>query len=129
VGSLAITWKKPGTGDTVSQVIDLSAPFTSQTVPAQGYFTSFTSEKGFVMLNLFAGFQLAARSARDGDARGADATLGPLETSVLAWLQKSPDPDIEDDLKYLRLFRKNLGKLQDYKQLPPPLPQNPWPND
>jgi Ca-activated chloride channel family protein len=81
------------------------------------------------MLNLFAGFQLAARSARDGDARGADATLAPLEQSVMSWLQRSPDPDIEDDLKYLRLFRKNLGKLGDYKQLPPAIPQNPWPYD
>ncbi len=129
VGSLAITWKKPATGDTVSQVIDLSAPFTTQTVPKDGYFSSFTSEKGFVMLNLFAGFQLAARSARDGDARGADATLAPLEQSVMSWLQRSPDPDIEDDLKYLRLFRKNLGKLNDYNQLPPAIPQNPWPYD
>lgn len=127
LGNLAISWKHPTTGETVSQVVDLSSPYTTQSLPKEGYFTSFTSEKGFVMLNILAGFQLAAASVQDNDARGADATLAPLEASVMSWLQKNPDPDIEDDLKYLRLFRKNLGKLQDYSSLPPAIPQNPWP--
>lgn len=130
VGSLALSWKHPLTGEVRSQRIDIEAPSAPDAPPEAGYFSNETVEKGFVMLNLFAGFQLAAQLAADADPRTARRTLEALRPNVEAWLAEHPDPDIEDDLRYLDLFIQNLivaeMRVQPYTPAEPP---NPWPAD
>ncbi|WP_437781442.1 vWA domain-containing protein [Sorangium sp. So ce1097] len=130
VGSLELTWKHPLTGEARSQKVDIEAPSTPDAPPEGGFFSDATVEKGFVMLNLFAGFKLAAQLAADADPRTARRTLEALRPNVEAWLEENEDPDVEDDLRYVDLFIQNLieaeANVQPYTPADPP---NPWPAD
>lgn len=130
VGSAAIRYTDPVTGEEHSQVVDIRAPHLPGHTPEEGYFSDATSEKAFVMLNIFAGFQMAARLARDADARSAQSTLLALQSSVQSWLVANNDPDISDDLHYIELFIENLQSAIDSSpDYPTPPPSNPWPAD
>ena len=100
MGSLALSWRHPLTGEAHAQEVDIEAPSAPDAPPEAGYFSGDTVEKGFVMLNIFAGFDLACRLAADSDPRTARRTLEALKPNVASWLASNPDPDIEDDLKY-----------------------------
>ncbi|WP_437600480.1 vWA domain-containing protein [Sorangium sp. So ce590] len=130
VGSLALSWKHPLTGETHAQQVDIEAPSTPDAPPEGGYFSGDTVEKGFVMLNLYAGFKLAAQLAADADPRTARRTLEALRPNVEAWLEEHPDPDVEDDLRYVNLFIENLITVEaDVQPYTPAEPPNPWPAD
>jgi Ca-activated chloride channel family protein len=130
VGKLSMTYKNPLTGVTETQEADIKAPSAPDKPPASGYFTSGTVEKGFVMLNIYAGFKLATELAMDSDPRTARRTLEALRPNVQAWLDTHTDPDIQDDLEYVDLFIANLKVVEQqttpYEPAPPP---NPWPAD
>ncbi|UQA57684.1 vWA domain-containing protein [Polyangium aurulentum] len=130
VGTLSLSYKNPVTGATVTEVKDIKAPNAPDAPPTEGYFSSDTVEKGFVMLNIYAGFKLAAQLAADSDPRTARRTLEALRQNVATWLQANPDPDIENDLVYIDLFIKNLlvveAQVTPYQPADPP---NPWPAD
>ncbi|WP_437571298.1 vWA domain-containing protein [Sorangium sp. So ce542] len=130
VGSLALSWRHPLTGEIHAQEVEIEAPSTPDAPPEGGYFSGDTVEKGFVMLNLYAGFKLAAQLAADADPRTARRTLEALRPNVEAWLEEHPDPDVEDDLRYVDLFIENLitaeANTQPYTPAEPP---NPWPAD
>jgi Ca-activated chloride channel homolog len=128
VGNLTISYKDPATGQTKTQNVDIAAPHVFDK-PAP-YFTDDTVEKGFVMLNLYAGFKLASQLAADSDPRTARRTLEALRPNVDTWLADHPDPDIQDDLKYVDLFIENL-KIVEAQTTPytPADPPNPWPAD
>jgi len=128
VGSLFLSYKDPITGQTKEQSADIKAPHAFD-APST-FFTDATVEKGFVMLNIFAGFKMATDLATDSDPRTARITLEALRPNVNDWLMQNPDPDIQDDLKYVDLFIANL-KTVEAQTIPytPAPPQNPWPAD
>ncbi|WP_438018029.1 VWA domain-containing protein [Sorangium sp. So ce315] len=130
VGSLELSWRHPLTGEARSQKVDIEAPSTPDAPPEGGFFSDATVEKGFVMLNLFAGFKLAAQLAADADPRTARRTLEALRPNVETWLEQNEDPDVKDDLRYVDLFIQNLieaeANVQPYTPADPP---NPWPAD
>lgn len=128
VGMLGLSYKDPLTGQTKTQLSDIKAPHAFD--KPSDYFTDGTVEKGFVMLNLYAGFKLASQLAADSDPRTARRTLETLRPNVDGWLAKNPDPDIQDDLKYVDLFITNLQKVEA-QTIPyePQDPPNPWPAD
>lgn len=127
VGNVAISWTDPLTGARHQSTTTITSPHAPDAVPVDGWFTSRTVEKGFVMLNLYAGFELAARLALDRDPGAARGVLTELATSVGEWLRTNPDPDIEDDLTYVDLFIDNLETLAN--QTPLARPPEPWPAD
>ena len=126
---LTMSWRDPLTGELKGQELTLENPNEPGVIPAAGYFTNFTVEKGFVMLNLLVGFEIAAELARDGDSGTARGVLNALREGVQAWLdeQETPDPDIEDDLRYVDMFRQNLNRLGN--PTPVTTPPEPWPID
>jgi Ca-activated chloride channel family protein len=130
VGSVAFSWKHPVTGMTHSESIQVESPYMPGLVPEEGYFTGPTIEKGFVMLNLFAGFKMATQLAADSDPRTARRVLEALRPNVQAWVDANPDVDVADDLTYVDLFIENLivveSQTQPYEPADPP---NPWPAD
>jgi Ca-activated chloride channel family protein len=67
-------------------------------------------EKAFVMLNVYAGFEMASTRATCGDYASALGVLEPLRDSVAAWITDHPDPDIEDDLRYIEKYIDNLRR-------------------
>ncbi len=127
VGSLTLEYRKPGTDELVHQQVEISSPHGFDTPDA--FFDNLTAEKSFVTLNIFVGFQLASARATSGDLTGALNVLDGLGSNVSAWLLQHPDADIEDDLRYIEMFRSNLvahGALE-----PPPgqTKPEPWPQD
>jgi Ca-activated chloride channel family protein len=130
VGTLDLEYTHPLTGATVTQQAAITAPNTPDAPPDEGWFTDATVEKGFVMLNLYAAFKVAAELAFDSDPRTARRTLEAIRPNVAAWLDTTPDPDIADDLRYVDMFIANLIAVEDtvptYTPAPPP---NPWPAD
>jgi Ca-activated chloride channel family protein len=129
VGHLTLTYNKPGSEEVVAQEAKILSGLEPGEAPAQGHFDGAGVEKAFVMLNIFAGFEMAADRSQFGDYRGALSVLEPLAESVQTWLADNPDPDIEDDLLYLQKFIDNLERQG--AEAPPPQqnPPEPWPQD
>ncbi len=136
VGDLKLHYRVPNTETYVDEQVAIKIPVAPDQVDLEkGTFEDVSVQKGFVMLNIFTGFQMAATRAAQGDLTGAYHVLDGLEKNVAAWLVTTPDFDIEDDLKYIRLFQQNLlnaGAAETPPTQPgqePPPPSEPWPND
>ncbi|MCO4763984.1 MAG: VWA domain-containing protein [Myxococcales bacterium] len=133
VGTVKLSWKHPTTGKIHTQTQKIDKKAAKIQIADGGIFTNKTVEKGFVMLNLFVGFQQASQLAVDGDPGAAIGTLLALKGAVQGWLDDKkkagdkPDPDIKDDLVYVDLFLTNLKKLK--YQTPISKPPEPWPKD
>ncbi|NVB37133.1 VWA domain-containing protein [Pseudenhygromyxa sp. WMMC2535] len=129
VGRLEFAYQVPGTEDIVEQSVDITSPLAAWETPEDGFFTDASVEKGFVMLNIYVGFRMAATRAAGGDYAGALTVLEPLVDSVEGWLAQNPDADIEDDLFYIRLFIQNIEEAGGAINTPNPVPPDPWPED
>lgn len=130
VGQLMLEYKNPLNGMTLTQQTTIKATSMPNSPPPEGHFTNDTAEKGFVMLNIYAGFKMATELAADADPRTARRTLEALRGSVDTWLQSNPDPDIQDDRKYIDLFISNLMTVEStVPEYQPAEPSNPWPVD
>jgi Ca-activated chloride channel family protein len=129
VGSLQMTYDRPSDGEAVEQAFKITTALQPGDTPEAGEFSFTGVEKAFVMLNVFAGFEMASTRAAYGDYNGALAVLVPLSDGVEAWLEGNPDADIEDDLRYIDKFIANLQAKGG--GLPPPEsnPPEPWPQD
>lgn len=133
VGHLSMTWTDPATNERKEQNIAINSPEAPGVIPAGGFFTDATVEKGFVMLNVLVGFQMAAELAYDADIGSAIGVLQALKAEIEDWLGTvEGDPDIEDDLRYLDLFVANLQRrgVEIHGSEPPVrVPPEPWPQD
>jgi Ca-activated chloride channel family protein len=129
VGHIDLRYTKPETGELVVQSVDVASPLSAWETPAGGLFESESVEKGFVMLNIYVGFEMAAERASYGDYAGALTILRPLSESVAQWLVEHDDPDVEDDLIYVDLFVTNLEQQGGTTNTPNPVPPEPWPSD
>jgi Ca-activated chloride channel family protein len=129
VGRIDFSYKVPGTGEIVEQFTEISSPLGPWETPEGGWFTNDTVEKGFVMLNIYVAFEMAATRAASGDDAGALSILQPLVLSVEEWLVSNPDEDIEDDLFYAYRFIENIEARGSTTNSPNPVPPEPWPAD
>jgi Ca-activated chloride channel homolog len=129
VGLLTMTWDEPGTDETKNTTVKVRTPLQPGETPEGGHFSFSGVEKSFVMLNIYAGFEMAAVRSSYGDLGGARGVLVPLAGQVEAWLADNPDADIEDDLRYLRKFIANLEAKGAAEAPTSPNPPNPWPQD
>jgi Ca-activated chloride channel family protein len=125
VGDINFVYETADGSSMVDQQVEIRSPLAAWETPDNGYFEQESVEKGFVMLNLFVGFQMAAERAAAGDDPAALAVLGALEENVTAWEQVHPDSDIEDDLIYVRLFIENIEARASSTNTP--IPVEPWP--
>jgi len=123
-----------------TQQIEIRAPFAPGEMPDDGFFRILSQaenpedyeasvEKGFVMLNIFAGFRMATQAVGRRDFDSALVTLLALEGSATEWHDANHDEDIEDDLDILSRFIRNLmaagaGQPDDEQE-----PEDPWPQD
>ena len=122
-----IDWKDPRAGSTLGDIFPIVNPALPGVVQKGGYFDNFTVEKGFVMVNILVGFEVATAFAAEGDYAAALAVLTAMEPALEAWLSDNPDPDLADDLTYVERFIENLvtATTGTSVQLPPPV--EPWP--
>jgi Ca-activated chloride channel homolog len=129
VGQLEFRYRVPKTGDLVEQQVAIASPLAPWETPTDGHFQSESTEKGFVMLNIYVGFEMAATRAAIGDYGGALTILRPLRDSVRDWVNSHDDADIADDLLYIELFITNLEAQGGTTHTPNPVPPEPWPSD
>jgi Ca-activated chloride channel family protein len=126
VGHATLTWTHPQTAQVLTQEVQVDGPgMPGMLVPVGGSFTNPTVEKGFVMLNLLVGLQMACQLAADSDPGAARGVLEAMDAVARPWEKAHPDPDIDDDLKYVELFIQNLKNLA--QQTPVSKPPEPWP--
>jgi Ca-activated chloride channel family protein len=130
VGRIEFSYRDPITDEVVLQEVDISSPLAAWETPEDGWFAGPSVEKGFVMLNIYVGFRMAAQRASVGDDPSALSTLRALEQSVAQWLLANDDEDIADDLLYIQLFIENLEARGIASHSPNPIPPpEPWPSD
>ncbi len=125
-----VSWKDPVDATALGQLVPITAAGAPTAIPLDGYFTDFTAEKAFVMLNLLVGFEMAAALVEDGDLPGARGLLTAVEGAVEGWSADNPDPDIEDDLDYVGLFIDNVVEAETQLGInvpPPEVQPDPWP--
>ncbi len=136
VGQLDLSYRVPSTEEYVEQTVEINSPKTFG--DPDFFFENASAEKGFVTLNVFVGFKMAAERASVGDGRGALVVLQGLAQNVESWLLENPDADIEDDLQYIYMFIDNLiaagaedplAQQSEPMPPPPPTPPEPWPQD
>ena len=127
VGDLKLRYRDALSKEIVEQMTTVDAQLAPNDTGR--FFETESVEKGFVMLNIYMGFQMAATRAQSGDDQGALNLLLGLDGAVDGWLADNPDFDIEDDLKYIRLFIENLRDRGAAEPPPSQLPPNPWPED
>lgn len=129
VGRIDFEYQVPGTDEIVEQYVEITSPLGPWETPESGWFSNDTVEKGFVMLNIYVAFEMAATRASNGDDAGALSILRPLTLSVEDWLAAHPDADIEDDLFYAHRFIENIEARGSTTNSPNPVPPEPWPAD
>ena len=129
VGELQFSYRDPASDQFLEQTVKILSPLKPGETPTEGLFSAPGAEKSFVMLNIYMGFRMAAQQAEMGDLGGALSMLLGLDQNVSLWLESNPDADIEDDLRYIRLFEENLRARQaETPPGSPPAPE-PWPQD
>jgi Ca-activated chloride channel family protein len=129
IGELRLRYRHPVDKQYIEEVAAIRTAVDPDQIDLEaGVFDNPSAEKGFVMLNIFVGFEMASTRAAQGDLRGALNVLESLEGAVEGWLVDNPDYDIEDDLKYIRLFAANLVAAGANADPETPLPE-PWPQD
>ena len=129
VGHIDFSYTEPGTGELIEQSVEITSPLAPWETPEGGLFEGEAVEKGFVMLNIYVAFEMAAERASFGDYASALTILRPLGDSVADWLGDHDDADIEDDLLYVDLFIHNLENQGGETHTPNPVPPDPWPAD
>lgn len=129
VGSLVMTYAVPGSEETVVQEVPITSTLAPGDTPEGGAFDGAGVEKAFVMLNIYAGFDMASARASYGDLGGALGVLLPLRDSVATWLEDNDDADIEDDLLYIDKFIQNLQARGAATPPPERRPPEVWPAD
>jgi Ca-activated chloride channel homolog len=129
VGRIAMSYERPADGETVTQEVPITTTLSPGELPEGGAFDGIAVEKSFVMLNIFVGFRLASERALWGDDQGGLTVLLALADSVQSWLTDHPDEDIEDDLRYVRMFIDNLRARGAAEPPPEKNPPEPWPAD
>lgn len=110
VARLTLSWTDPRSGERHSGEVAIAGP--AGAVSAEGWYTSETVAKGFAMLYVYRGLHIAAEQAAIADTGAARGILEAVEENVAGWLVGHPDPDIEDDLRWVERFREVLEALE-----------------
>jgi Ca-activated chloride channel family protein len=105
IADLRLTYRAPGTTETVTQNVALDYASDPLETPDEPYLSGAEMAERYAMYNLFLGFR-AATNTYDGSC--AAAALVATRTQAVAWNERHADPDIEADLVLLDKFLANL---------------------
>jgi Ca-activated chloride channel family protein len=105
IADLRLTYRVPGSTETVTQNVALDYAADPLETPDDPYLSGAEMAERYAMYNLFLGFR-AATSSYDGSC--AAAALLATRANAVAWAERHPDPDIDADLVLLDMFVANL---------------------
>ena len=129
VGDITMTYRDPGSDETVEQTVSVENPLKPNAAPEVGEFSTDTVEKAFVALNIFAGFRMATDRASRGAAGAALDILEPLRDNVDDWVAAKPDEDIEADLEIMNQLIGIIESRAQRAESRVGQRPNPWPRD
>lgn len=127
VGQIHLTYRDPNGGASWQQSVAIANPYAPGESPVSGHFAGNSVAKAFVMLNAYAGLNMASESVARNDLNGALRNLRPLSDNIRNWLRNNEDEDIQDDLDVVNQFIVNLV-AHGATERPNP-PDDPWPQD
>jgi Ca-activated chloride channel family protein len=132
VATVDVSFREPGSDQTVSDQVTVSFPMGPWLVPEQGFFQSpdlSIIHKSFVMLNIYVAFEEASLLFYQNDGASALELLENVIAGVTDYNQEVQDVDIDYDLMMLQDMRALIA--QNGIQLPSDfvVPENPWPVD
>ncbi len=129
MGAVEMSFKAPGSGDLIEQKVKVYNKMKPGETPEEGEFEDEAVEKGFVALNIYAGFTMAIDRANNGAPNAALNILEPLSENVETWLEETPDADIESDLKTMNKLIAIIEEDSNATDLRIGQPADPWPRD
>jgi len=134
VATLELSFREPGTNRRVVQTVDVNFPLPPWMTPDVGFFWSrdvSVLEKSFVMLNIYAGLENAAKAFHSDRTLAQEhiTMLRRLVAAVMDYNEEVRDEDIADDILLLnQMIRVMIANgVRDPAAVPPPA--NPWPRD
>lgn len=110
VADLDISYTLPGLPGRQTQTLKVVSQDGPGELLPSGRFASPAVEKGFVVLNLYVALRMAAQRTQVGDLSGAYGILTNVDDKARLWETGHPDPEIRDDLGYVRRFMDLLVK-------------------
>jgi Ca-activated chloride channel family protein len=127
IGTVTMEYRVPGTDRIVTQSSTVTSPIQAGDLSADGDFSDIQVEKAFVTLNAFVGFRMALDRFSTGAPGEAVSILEPLADNIEEWTERTPDPDLQEDV---RLMRQLLTSMRREGARPDPIdfvPPEPWP--
>ena len=114
VGTVKLTYKRPGGAAPITQTVTLAYPSADpNATPDDPYLSAPEIAKRYAMYNMFLGLRAATQAT---DVNCMSSILSRVETSAKAWNAPHEDTDIIDDDALVDIFQANLvavGALSD----------------
>lgn len=130
VADLDVSYTLPGVPGRQAQTLKVVSQDGPGELLPSGRFASPAVEKGFVVLNLYVALRMAAQRTQVGDLSGAYGILANVDDKVRIWETSHPDPEIRDDLGYVKRFMDLLVKNgADQQPRRSGWFNEPWPRD
>ena len=132
VAEVSIQFREPGTDRIVTDSVSVNFPLPPWVTPPMGYFDApdvSIVHKSFVMLNIYAGLEMAANFFAQGNNDETIGILRALRAGVVDYNEEIGDEDIAADLLILDDMILTLVANGVVDPANPPIPENPWPLD
>ncbi len=105
VADLELSYRLPGTTETITDRITLAYPNDPSETPAETYLSKPEMAERYAMYNLFLGLRFATNQY---DRACAAAALNVARSNAVAWNAAHEDPDIALDIELIDLYLANL---------------------
>jgi len=107
VADLKLTYRLPGSTETITDTVTLAYPFDPAEVPTDTYLSTPEMAKRFAMYNTFLGLRFATKAY---DRSCARAALNTTRAELVKWNTTHEDPDVLADLQLIDMYLSNLGE-------------------
>ncbi len=107
VATIKVTYRLPGTAETLTETITLAYPHEPSETPAETYLSVPEMAERYAMYNVFLGLRFATRTY---DASCATAALRATRGAAAAWNASHEDPDIAADIELMDMYLGNLDE-------------------
>jgi hypothetical protein len=105
VADLELSYRLPGSTETLTQTITLAYPNAPTETPTDTYLSKPEMAERYAMYNVFLGLRFATRAY---DRSCAAAALTATRANAVTWNATHEDPDIAADIELMDMYLANL---------------------